>query len=144
MRQFRGPRCSAAKRILPPTRSSSNCFSAQRRLGNCRRILPYTREVMRGAHLMPLIRTALCLALVLLTACRSSSQGARPTSSSRPSVSAPPAPGAVATPQLPPDLTMLSAVGKTRALAPGYVPPDLTLIPPEFVSSLEPQKLRKP
>ena len=101
---------------------------------------------MPAERFVPSIRTMLCLGLVLLAgACRSSNPG-RPTASSRPALSssAPSAAGASAAPQLPPDLTLLAAVGKNRALAAGYVPPDLALIPPEFVSSLEPQRLRKP
>jgi D-alanyl-D-alanine carboxypeptidase len=101
---------------------------------------------MGAQRFLSSIRTMLCLGLVLLAgACRSSNPG-RPTASSHPALSssAPSAAGPGAIPQLPSDLTLLAAVGKNRSLAAGYVPPDLTLIPPEFVSSLEPQRLRKP
>lgn len=48
------------------------------------------------------------------------------------------------TPQLPGDLTLLTVVTKTRSLARSYNPPDLVPISPEFTSSLEIQRLRRP
>ena len=67
---------------------------------------------------------------------RSPSARGTPTPTSRASVQP--------TPQLPSDLTLLTVVTKTRSLTSSYIPPDLVPISPEFTSSLEVQKLRRP
>jgi D-alanyl-D-alanine carboxypeptidase len=51
---------------------------------------------------------------------------------------------AAPTPQLPSDLSFLTVVSKTRSLGQTYVPPDLVPISPEFTSSIEIQRLRRP
>lgn len=48
------------------------------------------------------------------------------------------------TPQLPSDLSLLTVVTKTRSLGQSYTPGDLVPISPEFTSSVEIQKLRRP